>query len=147
MLPSWLGPVCGRTKMEEAESFGSTECYFQMITLTYKTVNYYSCKKMAFKDGIDIELFFKLNPILDPDCEDIKPYTQYCIAGCKALSSHYATLAGSDIDDSWLSNQNEPLTVTVAPSTPTLLVWEQARRAATRRLGPAVTQSMSTRRP
>ncbi|KAH6983654.1 hypothetical protein BKA56DRAFT_439171, partial [Ilyonectria sp. MPI-CAGE-AT-0026] len=48
---------------------------------TYKTVNYYSCKKMALKYGIDIEFFFKLNPILDPDCEDITPYTQYCIAG------------------------------------------------------------------
>jgi hypothetical protein len=53
---------------------------------TYKTVNYYSCKKLALQFGIDVEEFFKLNPTLDPDCENITPYTMYCVAGCKPSS-------------------------------------------------------------
>jgi hypothetical protein len=50
---------------------------------TYADVNYYTCTQLANKYGITIEKFFMLDPGLDPDCGNIKPYTDYCVAGCK----------------------------------------------------------------
>ncbi|RWA04450.1 hypothetical protein EKO27_g10654 [Xylaria grammica] len=48
---------------------------------TYADVNYYTCTELADKYGISLEKFFMLNPELDPDCGNIKPYTIYCVSG------------------------------------------------------------------
>lgn len=54
---------------------------------TYADVNYYTCTQLANKYEITIEKFFMLNPGLDPGCGNIKPYTKYCVAGCKSSSA------------------------------------------------------------
>ncbi|KAI1122882.1 carbohydrate-binding module family 50 [Nemania abortiva] len=58
---------------------GDINCRFPGST--YAEVNYYTCAWLAYKYGITIEKFFMLNPGLDPDCGNIKPYTTYCVAG------------------------------------------------------------------
>jgi len=50
---------------------------------TYDGVGYWSCNQLAQDYGITIEKFWELNPKLAPDCEGVKEYTQYCVAGCK----------------------------------------------------------------
>jgi hypothetical protein len=49
-------------------------------------VNYYTCTQMATARGIGIEKFFELNPDVKRECGNIRPYTSYCIAGCKISS-------------------------------------------------------------
>ncbi|KAF6826083.1 hypothetical protein CMUS01_09576 [Colletotrichum musicola] len=50
---------------------------------TGAVVNYYSCKQMADYYELSIEYFFMINPVLDEDCSNIEPYTDYCISGYK----------------------------------------------------------------
>lgn len=50
---------------------------------TYDKVDYAACVKVAQGYGITMEKFFMLNPILEGSCKDLKPYTKYCVAGCK----------------------------------------------------------------
>jgi hypothetical protein len=52
---------------------------------TYDLVGYWSCNQLAQDYGIAIEKFWELNPGLAPDCEGVKPYTEYCVAGCKCF--------------------------------------------------------------
>lgn len=46
-------------------------------------VSYYTCTELANRYDISVELFFALNPDVDEDCKNIKPNTEYCVAGCK----------------------------------------------------------------
>lgn len=50
---------------------------------THEDVDSNSCLNLAKYYGIKIEKFFMLNPILDPDCGNIRPDTEYCTAGCE----------------------------------------------------------------
>lgn len=58
-------------------------------------VNDYTCRELANKWDISIETFFKLNPDVDRNCMNIKPGTEYCVAGCPftplfhVFSSHF----------------------------------------------------------
>jgi len=52
---------------------------------TYASVNYYTCTALADKWHIDVALFFRLNPILQPDCSNVRINTKYCVAGCQLL--------------------------------------------------------------
>ncbi|KAM6513793.1 hypothetical protein FALCPG4_015006 [Fusarium falciforme] len=61
---------------------------------TYKDVNYYSCKGLAKRHGIDVETFFKLNPVLNPSCDNIKPYHLYCVRGYIQPKRAYDGLCG-----------------------------------------------------
>lgn len=45
-------------------------------------VNYYSCKEMADYYELSIEQFFMINPVLEEDCSNIEPNTDYCVSGC-----------------------------------------------------------------
>lgn len=56
---------------------------------TYKDVSCCTCKILAHRYGITIEKFFMLNPELAPYCSNIKPYTTYCVAGCKLQYEGY----------------------------------------------------------
>jgi hypothetical protein len=49
---------------------------------TPSVLNYYICQDFADYYGISIEKFFQLNPSLNPACDNIKPETEYCVAGC-----------------------------------------------------------------
>ncbi|KAF4462701.1 CFEM domain-containing [Fusarium albosuccineum] len=48
---------------------------------TYQEVDSSTCQKLADDYHIDISTLFELNPILEPDCERIRPYTKYCVQG------------------------------------------------------------------
>ncbi|GKT51192.1 uncharacterized protein ColSpa_11373 [Colletotrichum spaethianum] len=48
---------------------------------TDEEVNYYTCMDLADFYWMDIETFFKLNPILKSDCSSIQPKTEYCPDG------------------------------------------------------------------
>jgi hypothetical protein len=50
---------------------------------TYDDVDSNTCAQLANKYQITLEKFFMLNPELDPDCGNIEPRTDYCVAGCK----------------------------------------------------------------
>lgn len=56
---------------------------------TYDEVGYWSCAQIADAYSITIERFFELNPELAPDCDGIKPNTEYCVRGCKRASSAF----------------------------------------------------------
>ncbi|KAH6885402.1 hypothetical protein B0T10DRAFT_462449 [Thelonectria olida] len=58
-----------------------------------------SCEGLAQHYGIDVGTFFKLNPILDPDCKDIKPYTLYCIDGTIEPLRAHDGLCGPEHND------------------------------------------------
>jgi hypothetical protein len=51
---------------------------------TPAAVNYYICSQFADYYRITISKLFQVNPSLDPDCSNIKPNTEYCVAGCKS---------------------------------------------------------------
>lgn len=55
---------------------------------TYNDVNHDTCTKLAERYGIKLDVFFILNPELDPDCGNIQKYTNYCVAGCKVCRIH-----------------------------------------------------------
>lgn len=61
---------------------GEINCRYWGVTSSQ--VNYYSCTEMAEFYDVDLELFFKLNPTLDPDCSNILPKTEYCVDGCRS---------------------------------------------------------------
>lgn len=61
---------------------GEINCRYWGITSSQ--VNYYSCTEMSEFYDVDLELFFKLNPTLEPDCSNILPKTEYCVDGCKS---------------------------------------------------------------
>ncbi|KAE9367116.1 carbohydrate-binding module family 18 protein [Stipitochalara longipes BDJ] len=48
---------------------------------TYDDVDSNTCAQLANKYQITLEKFFLLNPELDPDCGNIEPETDYCVAG------------------------------------------------------------------
>ncbi|EPE32552.1 Plant lectins/antimicrobial peptide [Glarea lozoyensis ATCC 20868] len=52
---------------------------------TPATVNYYTCTEIANKYDIKLASLFELNPSLKPDCSNIAPNTNYCVAGGVAL--------------------------------------------------------------
>ncbi|KAF4986294.1 hypothetical protein FDECE_16027 [Fusarium decemcellulare] len=49
---------------------------------TYEAVDSSACQKLADDYNINISTLFELNPILEPDCARIRPYTKYCVQGC-----------------------------------------------------------------
>lgn len=49
----------------------------------YDSAGSWSCNQLAQTYSITIEKFWKLNPELAPDCEGIRPNTEYCVDGCK----------------------------------------------------------------
>ncbi|KAI1394610.1 hypothetical protein F4819DRAFT_501693 [Hypoxylon fuscum] len=53
----------------------------QPSTCTHDNVNYYTCTQLAERYDITVEMFFTLNPDLDPDCGNILPNTDYCVEG------------------------------------------------------------------
>jgi hypothetical protein len=42
-----------------------------------------TCAQLATKYGIAKDKFFVLNPTVNPDCSNIEPDTEYCVAGCQ----------------------------------------------------------------
>ncbi|PVH95053.1 carbohydrate-binding module family 18 protein, partial [Periconia macrospinosa] len=48
---------------------------------TSANVNYYTCTELANFYDITVQEFFQLNPLVNPDCSNIKPSTEYCVAG------------------------------------------------------------------
>ncbi len=60
---------------------GEVNCRFSATT--GNDVNYYTCTELATKYGATIDLFFILNPTLEPDCSNIQPNTPYYFAGCE----------------------------------------------------------------
>ncbi|KAI8952346.1 hypothetical protein F4801DRAFT_577509 [Xylaria longipes] len=65
--------------IKRATVMGDIVCRFP--GRTYADVNYYTCTELANKYEISLKEFFMLNPGLDPDCGNIKPYTVYCVDG------------------------------------------------------------------
>lgn len=63
-------------------STGEINCRYWGVTSSQ--VNYYSCTEMAEFYDVDLELFFTLNPTLDPECSNILPNTEYCVDGCRS---------------------------------------------------------------
>lgn len=66
---------------------GEINCRYSSTTTS--NVNCYTCCQMAKKYKITIEAFFILNPNLTRDCKNIKPNTEYCVAGRKSHISLY----------------------------------------------------------
>jgi hypothetical protein len=60
---------------------GELNCRFW--AKTYDDPNYYTCTKMAKVYGITVGKFFSMYPTLLPDCSNIEPNTEYCVAGCE----------------------------------------------------------------
>ncbi|KAK0631556.1 hypothetical protein B0T14DRAFT_412605, partial [Immersiella caudata] len=58
---------------------GDINC--RMLGRTYDDVNYYSCEDLAETYELFLEKLFVLNPTLLPDCSNIQPNTEYCVAG------------------------------------------------------------------
>ena len=50
-----------------------------------RKMNCCTCTDLVNKYEITLELFFRLNPDIDEDCESIKLNTEYCVAGCRFL--------------------------------------------------------------
>ncbi|KAF3068400.1 hypothetical protein GL218_08338 [Daldinia childiae] len=48
---------------------------------TYDEVDKSTCTKLIRKYQITTEKFFILNPEIEPDCGNVRPYTEYCVAG------------------------------------------------------------------
>lgn len=48
---------------------------------TYEHVDSLTCQEMA-DQYTDINTFYELNPILESDCKNIRPFTEYCVGGC-----------------------------------------------------------------
>ncbi|KAK4442107.1 hypothetical protein QBC34DRAFT_313805, partial [Podospora aff. communis PSN243] len=48
---------------------------------TYDTVGPHVCAELAQYAGISLDRFYVLNPFLSPDCQGIRPYTNYCTGG------------------------------------------------------------------
>ncbi len=71
--------------IKRATVMGDIVCRFP--GRTYADVNYYTCTELADRYKISLKEFFMLNPGLDPDCSNIKPYTVYCVDGCKSSST------------------------------------------------------------
>ncbi|SMQ48624.1 unnamed protein product [Zymoseptoria tritici ST99CH_3D7] len=76
-LPPALRPpsIVGRKDIQA----GEVNCRYSATT--EDIISSYTCTELATKYGISIDKFFKLNPALAPDCSDIEPKTQYCVAG------------------------------------------------------------------
>ncbi|SPO01210.1 uncharacterized protein DNG_03957 [Cephalotrichum gorgonifer] len=66
-------------KIGRPEKAGDINCRFGEDT--YETVNSGTCAELANMYHITLEKFMMLNPILDADCGNIQPYTEYCVAG------------------------------------------------------------------
>jgi hypothetical protein len=60
---------------------GEVNCRYSATTGS--NVNYYTCTQLADRYGATIDLFFILNPTLEPDCSNIQPKTEYCVDGCE----------------------------------------------------------------
>ncbi|KAK1989604.1 hypothetical protein LX36DRAFT_648975 [Colletotrichum falcatum] len=58
---------------------GEVNCRY--ASQTGRDVNYYTCTQLAEKYEISVEKFFLINPTLEPDCSNIEPNTEYCVAG------------------------------------------------------------------
>jgi len=52
---------------------------------TRESVDEQTCARLAERYGISLERFYLLNPILRGDCKNVKPWTGYCVRGCKFL--------------------------------------------------------------
>ncbi|TIC91062.1 hypothetical protein CH35J_011147 [Colletotrichum higginsianum] len=48
---------------------------------TTEEVNYYTCSQLAHRYEIPNDVFFMLNPVLNKDCSNIKPKSEYCVTG------------------------------------------------------------------
>lgn len=60
---------------------GEVNCRY--ASQTGSDVNYYTCTQLAERYEISVEEFFLINPMLEPDCSNIEPSTEYCVDGCK----------------------------------------------------------------
>jgi hypothetical protein len=72
-------------KLVESAKFAVGDVICEWTTTTKSSVNYYTCTELADKYGTPIDDFFKLNPTLNRECDNIQPDTQYCVIGCKFL--------------------------------------------------------------
>lgn len=60
---------------------GQVNCRYSANTKN--DVNCCTCAQLAKRYGITLEVFFMLNPDVNPDCGNIEQNTKYCVAGCK----------------------------------------------------------------
>ncbi|OIW32726.1 hypothetical protein CONLIGDRAFT_276828 [Coniochaeta ligniaria NRRL 30616] len=58
---------------------GEINCRLNFATSV--AVNSRTCTELADNFGTRRELFFVLNPALEPDCSNIQPLTEYCVIG------------------------------------------------------------------
>jgi hypothetical protein len=72
-------------KLVESAKLAVGDIVCEWSTTTKSSVNYYTCTELADKYGTPLDEFFKLNPTLNPECENIQPDTQYCVIGCRFL--------------------------------------------------------------
>jgi hypothetical protein len=72
-------------KLAESAKLAVGDVVCEWSTTTKSSVNYYTCTELADKYGTPIDEFFKLNPTLNQECDNIQPDTQYCVIGCRFL--------------------------------------------------------------
>ena len=72
-------------KLTQSVKLAVGDVICEWSTTTKSSVNYYTCTELADKYGTLIDDFFELNPILNRECDNIQPDTQYCVIGCKYL--------------------------------------------------------------
>lgn len=75
------GPSPKRILASEGILPGQINCRYSARTSS--SVNYYTCFQMATRYAISVDLLLQLNPTLDPDCANVEPKTDYCVAGCE----------------------------------------------------------------
>ena len=92
LLLGW--EVLSRLSIPVIAAIGDVNCRYSSTTPA--VVNYYICSQFADYYDIPIDQFFQLNPTLDPTCDNVKPHTDYCVAGCK-YSFIYPGSAESDV--------------------------------------------------
>lgn len=82
-VPSKLPPMPNQAAEfgDDWPQQGDLVCEFWFPT--GEDVNQYTCREFADKIDLTINEFLFLNPTLKPDCSNIKPYTWYCMDGCK----------------------------------------------------------------
>ena len=64
---------------------GDVNCRYD--ARTEANVSNATCAQLATKYGVALDKFFVLNPLLETDCSNIQPDTDYCVEGCGCAKS------------------------------------------------------------
>lgn len=99
------------TQPENSTSIKPGQINCRYFAKTRDTVDDYTCFNVATRYQITVATFFGLNPSLNQSCGNIRPNTQYCVAGCE--SSRSCRLFDTDIKQ--LLSLSELRTVCVGP--------------------------------